>query len=144
MEDGWGRRGGERGKRRREGRSSLGGSLITCTPLFHHTHFLSVFFRSTLHLPPPQASDVRWASRWDTFLAMGDDQIHWFSIINSLMIVSEEGRERGEVARWAGRGKGRILSLSSMSLRRRPPLVSLLGALPRLIMTGAPWAIHLA
>ena len=35
----------------------------------------------------PQASDIRWASRWDTYLLMMDDQIHWFSIINSLMIV---------------------------------------------------------
>lgn len=34
-----------------------------------------------------QASDIRWASRWDTYLLMMDDQIHWFSIINSLMIV---------------------------------------------------------
>jgi len=32
-------------------------------------------------------SDVKWASRWDTYLLMGDEQIHWFSIINSLMIV---------------------------------------------------------
>jgi len=32
-------------------------------------------------------SDVKWASRWDTYLLMADDQIHWFSIINSLMIV---------------------------------------------------------
>ncbi|KAL8130028.1 hypothetical protein V2J09_019183 [Rumex salicifolius] len=32
-------------------------------------------------------SDVKWASRWDTYLLMSDDQIHWFSIINSLMIV---------------------------------------------------------
>ena len=30
---------------------------------------------------------MRWASRWDTYLLMMDDQIHWFSIINSLMIV---------------------------------------------------------
>ena len=34
-----------------------------------------------------QASTIRWASRWDTYLMMVDDQIHWFSIINSLMIV---------------------------------------------------------
>lgn len=33
------------------------------------------------------ASDVKWASRWDTYLLMMDDQIHWFSIINSVMIV---------------------------------------------------------
>jgi transmembrane 9 superfamily protein 2/4 len=32
-------------------------------------------------------SDIAWASRWDTYLLMTDDQIHWFSIVNSLMIV---------------------------------------------------------
>ena len=33
-------------------------------------------------------SDIRWASRWDTYLnSADDDQIHWFSIINSLLIV---------------------------------------------------------
>ncbi|VFQ61305.1 unnamed protein product [Cuscuta campestris] len=34
-----------------------------------------------------QESDIKWASRWDTYLLMTDDQIHWFSIVNSLMIV---------------------------------------------------------
>jgi len=34
-----------------------------------------------------ESSEVKWASRWDTYLMMQDDQIHWFSIINSLMIV---------------------------------------------------------
>ncbi|KAL6534806.1 Transmembrane 9 superfamily member 8 [Orobanche gracilis] len=34
-----------------------------------------------------QDSEVKWASRWDTYLYMADDQIHWFSIVNSLMIV---------------------------------------------------------
>ena len=37
-----------------------------------------VFFKS---------SNIKWASRWDTYLLMMDDQIHWFSIINSAMIV---------------------------------------------------------
>jgi transmembrane 9 superfamily protein 2/4 len=32
-------------------------------------------------------SQIKWASRWDTYLYMADDQIHWFSILNSLMIV---------------------------------------------------------
>ena len=32
-------------------------------------------------------SDVKWASRWDVYLYATDEQIHWFSIINSLMIV---------------------------------------------------------
>ncbi|KAM2496835.1 hypothetical protein COP2_037618 [Malus domestica] len=34
-----------------------------------------------------QKSDVKWASRWDAYLLMSDDQIPWFSIDNSLMIV---------------------------------------------------------
>ena len=32
-------------------------------------------------------SDVRWSSRWDSYLKMGEGKIHWFSIINSLMVV---------------------------------------------------------
>lgn len=32
-------------------------------------------------------SDIAWASRWDLYLKMGDDQVHWFSILNSLVIV---------------------------------------------------------
>jgi transmembrane 9 superfamily member 2/4 len=34
-----------------------------------------------------QPSDIPWASRWDTYLKMSDVQIHWFSIINSLVVV---------------------------------------------------------
>lgn len=34
-----------------------------------------------------QQSDIRWASRWDTYLKMTDTQIHWFSIVNSVVIV---------------------------------------------------------
>ena len=34
-----------------------------------------------------EVSDIRWASRWDTYLEMGDVQIHWFSIINSIVVV---------------------------------------------------------
>ena len=48
---------------------------------------LSWIAHPPLSLPPPQASEVKWASRWDTYLMMMDDQIHWFSIINSVMIV---------------------------------------------------------
>lgn len=32
-------------------------------------------------------SDIKWASRWDSYLAMTDAKIHWFSIINSLVVV---------------------------------------------------------
>jgi len=30
---------------------------------------------------------VRWASRWDLYMHMSDDEVHWFSIINSLLVV---------------------------------------------------------
>lgn len=32
-------------------------------------------------------SDTPWANRWDQYLMNTDSQIHWFSIINSVMIV---------------------------------------------------------
>eukprot|EP01086_Lenisia_limosa_P017925 TRINITY_DN942_c0_g1_i1.p1 TRINITY_DN942_c0_g1~~TRINITY_DN942_c0_g1_i1.p1 ORF type:complete len:635 (+),score=143.10 TRINITY_DN942_c0_g1_i1:114-2018(+) len=32
-------------------------------------------------------SDVKWASRWDAYLMMADTEIHWFSIMNSVMVV---------------------------------------------------------
>mmetsp|Transcript_21160 Transcript_21160/g.49622 ORF Transcript_21160/g.49622 Transcript_21160/m.49622 type:complete len:667 (-) Transcript_21160:66-2066(-) len=32
-------------------------------------------------------SPIKWASRWDTYLQMQDEQVHWFSILNSFMIV---------------------------------------------------------
>jgi transmembrane 9 superfamily member 2/4 len=32
-------------------------------------------------------SDIRWATRWDTYLHMQNTQIHWFSIVNSVMIL---------------------------------------------------------
>jgi len=37
-----------------------------------------------------EQSSIRWASRWDVYLSMNqryDDDVHWFSIINSLLIV---------------------------------------------------------
>jgi transmembrane 9 superfamily member 2/4 len=40
-----------------------------------------------VHMCVVQESPIKWASRWDTYLLMADDQIHWFSIVNSLMIV---------------------------------------------------------
>jgi len=32
-------------------------------------------------------SEVRWASRWDTYLKIQSVHIHWFSILNSVLIV---------------------------------------------------------
>ncbi len=41
-----------------------------------------------LHLPTVIVVDVKWASRWDAYLqSSGSTSIHWFSIINSLLIV---------------------------------------------------------
>jgi transmembrane 9 superfamily protein 2/4 len=34
-----------------------------------------------------EPSNIKWASRWDVFLKMTNPEIHWFSIINSLVIV---------------------------------------------------------
>lgn len=34
-----------------------------------------------------EQSDIQWASRWDPYIKMQDPQIHWFSILNSFMIV---------------------------------------------------------
>jgi transmembrane 9 superfamily protein 2/4 len=35
-----------------------------------------------------EPSEVKWANRWEMYLQSGgDDDIHWFSIVNSLMIV---------------------------------------------------------
>jgi transmembrane 9 superfamily member 2/4 len=31
--------------------------------------------------------NVKWSSRWDVYLTMTDTQIHWFSIVNSLLIL---------------------------------------------------------
>ncbi|KAJ1413108.1 Nonaspanin [Sesbania bispinosa] len=42
-----------------------------------------------------QESDVKWASRWDAYLLMNDDQIHWFSIYNELETQEEAQEETG-------------------------------------------------
>lgn len=34
-----------------------------------------------------ERTDERWATRWDVYLNVGDAEIHWFSIINSVLIV---------------------------------------------------------
>lgn len=34
-----------------------------------------------------EVSKISWASRWDTYLAMTDAQVHWFSIINSIVVI---------------------------------------------------------
>ncbi|KAI6680411.1 hypothetical protein NL676_034292 [Syzygium grande] len=78
-----------------EGTWSENTRLTTCDPHSKHTVVNSnspqeveekkeIIFTYDVEF---QASDVKWASRWDTYLLMSDDQIHWFSIVNSLMIV---------------------------------------------------------
>ena len=43
-----------------------------------------LYFSYSVHW---EESDIRWASRWDVYLNMSDVQIHWFSIINSVVVV---------------------------------------------------------
>ncbi|KAJ8265250.1 hypothetical protein COCON_G00143490 [Conger conger] len=43
-----------------------------------------VLFTYSVHW---KESEVKWASRWDTYLTMSDVQIHWFSIVNSVVVV---------------------------------------------------------
>ncbi|KVH88169.1 transmembrane 9 superfamily member 11-like [Cynara cardunculus var. scolymus] len=33
-------------------------------------------------------SDIKWPSRWDAYLKMEGAKVHWFSILNSLMVVT--------------------------------------------------------
>ena len=36
-------------------------------------------------------SDITWSSRWDAYLRMPGGKVHWFSILNSLMVVVSGG-----------------------------------------------------
>eukprot|EP00889_Picochlorum_renovo_P008385 jgi/Picre1/35415/NNA_002877.t1 len=50
-----------------------------------------------------EPSDITWASRWDTYLIQTDKEVHWFSVINSLMIVlflTETAEEAAEETGW--------------------------------------------
>ncbi|MFS7996788.1 putative nonaspanin (TM9SF) [Helianthus anomalus] len=33
-------------------------------------------------------SDIKWPSRWDAYLKMEGSNVHWFSILNSLMVIT--------------------------------------------------------
>lgn len=35
-----------------------------------------------------EKSEIRWPSRWDAYLKMEGARVHWFSILNSLMVIS--------------------------------------------------------
>ena len=69
----------KRGRKRQKTRPASCGE-----PKETHLHTERQGGTRTALLPSPAC---RWASRWDLYLYMGDDQIHWFSIINSLAIV---------------------------------------------------------
>ncbi|KAI4379359.1 hypothetical protein MLD38_005670 [Melastoma candidum] len=34
-----------------------------------------------------EMSDIKWPSRWDAYLKMEGSRVHWFSILNSLMVI---------------------------------------------------------
>ena len=72
---------------------------VGCRLIFlarHHLHiFLALIYKFAAGAPAVEftyevvweQSPIRWASRWDPYLAMSDVQIHWFSIINSVVVV---------------------------------------------------------
>ncbi|KAF2310501.1 hypothetical protein GH714_013096 [Hevea brasiliensis] len=35
-----------------------------------------------------EESDIKWPSRWDAYLKMEGSKVHWFSIVNSLMVIT--------------------------------------------------------
>src|SRR5262249_15866696 len=35
-----------------------------------------------------ELSDIKWPSRWDAYLKMEGSRVHWFSILNSLMVIT--------------------------------------------------------
>lgn len=35
-----------------------------------------------------EESDIKWPSRWDAYLKMEGSKVHWFSILNSLMVIT--------------------------------------------------------
>ncbi|XP_024366740.1 transmembrane 9 superfamily member 12 [Physcomitrium patens] len=35
-----------------------------------------------------EPSEIRWPSRWDSYLKMEGTRVHWFSILNSLMVIT--------------------------------------------------------
>lgn len=53
-------------------------------PVSVHAGHTQLFFTYSVEW---KESSVKWASRWDIYLGMNDVQIHWFSIINSLVVV---------------------------------------------------------
>jgi len=65
------------------GRNFLCHDSELLTIKYFDKHNELVFTYDVIWTPSP----VRWASRWDNYLKMSEGQIHWFSIINSLMIV---------------------------------------------------------
>ena len=59
-------------------------NLLQLHFLFFSTEKTDVIFTYSVSW---KESEVKWASRWDTYLRMSDVQIHWFSIINSVVVV---------------------------------------------------------
>lgn len=55
--------------------------------IWHGTKINGWFFCLLLLFSSVKESEVKWASRWDTYLTMSDVQIHWFSIVNSVVVV---------------------------------------------------------
>lgn len=62
----------------------IGGALLLDSKSMKPDDTLGIVWSYTVQW---EESDIAWASRWDTYLHMDDAEIHWFSIINSLITV---------------------------------------------------------
>jgi len=71
-------------------KSSIEISGDTCTIKSQGPQEISTTGETSLHFTYSvqwEQSEVKWASRWDVYLDMQDTQIHWFSIVNSVVVV---------------------------------------------------------
>merc|ERR1712054_67789 len=55
---------------------------------FHHPQIVKEQTRITYSYEVfYELSDTAWVSRWDAYLKMRGSQVHWFSILNSILVV---------------------------------------------------------
>ena len=85
-------------------------------------------------------SDITWSSRWDAYLRMPGGKVHWFSILNSVMVVVSAlgavllGLVGGQVGGCEAGRRGAPFGWSSsrqLGLRWAAPLFTHLPAAPR-------------
>lgn len=66
-----------------DNRQPSGANCADDTPVPLHSHTDVLFTYSVFWTP----STTAWATRWDRYLSIDDPNIHWFSLVNSAIIV---------------------------------------------------------